>query len=97
MKIEFTDEEDQRICALPESEHGMSNFDHKIDDGLEADLRAGLKGRHAAWEFNGRVWFDARLGMFCEAVRRYHALRGVVAAPTLRELMAEVNDEYGWE
>ena len=96
MKIEFTGEEDQRIRALPESGHGMSNFDHVIDDGLEADLRAGLTGHHAAWEFSGVVWFDARLGQFCEAVRRYHALVGVVAAPTLRELMEEVNDEYGW-
>jgi len=97
VKIEFTGEEDQRICALPESDHGMSNFDHVIDDGLEADLRAGLKGRHAAWDFNGLVWFETRIGQFCEAVRQYHVLVGVVAAPTLRELMGEVNDEYGWD
>jgi hypothetical protein len=82
---------------MPESEHGMSNFDHSVDDGLEEALRAGMKGRHAAWEFNGLVWLDERTGLFCEVVRRYHEVVAVHAAPTLKELMHEVNDEHGWD
>jgi hypothetical protein len=85
------------VRALPESEHGISNFDHAIDPGLEADLRAGMRGSHAAWEFHGTVWFDAKAGQFCEAVRRYRALIGIVGRPTLEELMVAVNDEYGWD
>lgn len=97
MKIEFTDEEDARILALPESDHGMSNEDHTIDDGLEADLYQGMKGRHAAWNFNGLMWLDNRTGMFCEVVRRYHVIVAVHAAPTLKDLMQEVNDDHGWD
>ena len=97
MKIELTSEEDERVLAMPESEHGMSNFDHAIDEGLEDALRSGMTGRHAAWNFNGLVWLDDRTGMFCEVVRRYHVITGVHCAASLKELMDEVSDEYGWD
>jgi|SRR5215472_2942714 len=87
----------EAVLQRPESEHGMSNFDHSIDDGLEADLRAGMRAGHAAWEFHGTVWYDAESGLFYEAVRRYHALVAVIGRPGLRELMHAVNDEWGWE
>ena len=87
----------EAVSALPESEHGMSNFDHSIDEGFEADLRAGMGGSHAAWEFHGTVWYDAKAGQFCEVVRRYHVVVGIVGRPTLEELMEAVNEEYGWE
>ncbi len=80
----------------PESEHGMSNFDQSVDDGLEADLRAGMHAIHSAWDFNGVVWYDPEAAVFCEAVRRYHVLVAVVSRPDLRELMHAVNDEWGW-
>jgi hypothetical protein len=97
VKIELTAEEDARVLALPETKLGMTNFDHSIDPGLDAALREGMKGRHAAWEFNGLVWLDERTGMFCEVVRRYHMVVAAYAAPSLKELMDEVNDEHGWE
>ncbi len=97
MKIEFASATDVLVLGLPESDHGMSNFDQSVDDGLEDDLRAGMKGRHAAWNFNGLVWLDDWTGMFCEVVRRFHVIVAVHAAPTLEELMHEVNDEHGWD
>lgn len=84
-------------CPLdrPDSMLEMSNLDHSIDEGLEDDLRNGLVGTHSAWEFNGTVWFEDE--MFHEEVWRYHFHIETVSAPTLRELMKEVNDRYGWE
>lgn len=87
----------EEVLSRPESDCGMSNFDHSIHDGAEADLRAGMRTRHAAWEFNGVVWYDAEAGMFYEAVRRYHVLQAIIGRPELLDLMAAVNDEYGWE
>lgn len=73
---------------------GMSNFDHKIDDGLDQALRAGgVWGRHAAWEFNGRVWFAN--GRFHEQVWRHRSPVATVTADTLPELMTEVNARWG--
>lgn len=81
-------------AELTEIELGMTNFDHSIDDGFEDALRAGgVFGRHAAWNFNGKVWFAD--GRFHEEVWQYHSPVGVRSADTLRELMETVNDEFG--
>jgi hypothetical protein len=87
----------EKIRDLPESGHGMSNFDHSVDDGLEADLRAGMRGRHAAWDFNGMLWWDEKAGLFYEAVRVYHVVQAIIGRPTLHQLMHDVNDQFGWE
>lgn len=77
---------------------GMSNFDHSVDEGFEEALRAsGVYGRHAGWNFNGLVWFDAASKQFVEEVYVYGARYGSIAAPSLEKLMREVNDEYGWD
>ena len=76
----------------------MSNLDHTIDDGLEAALKAAPSAiycRHAAWNFNGRVWWDGQ--MFVEQVWVYGSPRAEIRAATLQELMDEVNSEYGYE
>jgi len=79
---------------LTEIEKGMSNFDHSIDEGLDDALRAGgVFGRHAAWNFNGRVWFSG--GLFYEEVWCYGKPIGQHSAATLPELMQVVNDKYG--
>jgi hypothetical protein len=82
---------------LPESGHEMSNFDHSADDGLEADLRAGMRAAHQAWNFNGMVWYDEKAGLFYEAVRVYGVVEAVIGRPSLDELMRDVNDQFGWE
>ena len=84
-----------RCPDLPESDHGMSNLDQSIDAGLEADLKNGMIGIHAAWNFNGRVWFED--GMFHEDVWRYRSYSATFSAETLRDLMNTVNDQYGYE
>jgi len=75
----------------------MSNFDHSIDEGLEADLRAGMRGVHSAWNFNGQVWYDADAGLFREEVWVYHVLAAERSAATLEDLMRVVSDEFGWD
>jgi hypothetical protein len=77
------------------SDKGMSNFDHSIDPGMDEDLRAGMRGEHTAWNFHGQVWYDPAEGAFKEEVSVHKAVRGVLSAPTLEELMDEVNAEYG--
>lgn len=81
------------VPDLPDSGLGMSNFDSEIDEGLEAALRNGMKGTHAAWNFNGQVWFAD--GLFHEEVWIYRVPRKVLSAPSLRELMEAVNAEFG--
>jgi hypothetical protein len=84
------------IDPRPDIGEVMTNFDHSIEVGAEEALRAGGRGVHSAWEFNGNVWFEESDGLFHEIVHRYHAPVGHFAAPTLRELMQVVNDEWGW-
>jgi hypothetical protein len=96
--VSAEDEDTQRriLEARPESAHEMSNFDHSIDDGLDEDLRAGMRGVHSGWDFNGIVWFDKDREVFCEAVRVHHELAGIVESPSLGQLMIDVSDVYGW-
>lgn len=73
----------------------MSNFDGSIDDGLADALRGGqVYARHAAWNFNGLVWFAD--GRFHEQVWQYHHPMRTYSADTLTKLMTVVNDDWGW-
>lgn len=73
---------------------GMSNFDHSIDEGFAERLQEGhCYGRHAAWDFNGLVWFAD--GQFHEEVWCYGVRRQVFSADTLEELMQTVNAKWG--
>jgi len=76
---------------------GMSNFDHSVDEGFEDDLRAGLRGTHSAWNFNGQVWYDPDEDVFKEEVWVYHQMVAVRSAPDLETLMRVVSDEFGWD
>jgi hypothetical protein len=76
---------------------GMSNFDGEIDEGVDEALRRGdVYTHHAAWDFNGKVWYDTERGVFIEEIYRYQTLVGDYEAPTLRELMQLTNDDWGW-
>jgi hypothetical protein len=82
------------MTEMAEVEFGMTNFDYTIDEGMEEALRAGnVYGRHAAYNFNGLVFF--RDGKFHEEVWVYHAPTEVVSADSLSELMRAVNEKYG--
>jgi hypothetical protein len=79
-----------------EIELSMSNFDGLIDDGFADALKAGpVFGRHAAYNFNGRVYFKD--GRFHEDVWRYGVHVETLTADTLEELMREANTKYGYE
>jgi hypothetical protein len=74
----------------------MSNFDLTIDPGMDEALTGQpnkVFGRHSAWEFNAKVWFDGEL--FRSEVMRYQSIVGGYSARTLDELMVIHNNEYG--
>ena len=85
-----------KICDedLPESGNSMSNCDGSIDDGMEADLKNGMRSSHAGWDFYGLVWFED--GKFYEMVKQYRAHVATHCADTLEELMESVNSEFGY-
>lgn len=75
---------------------GMTNCDHSIDKGFGDILKdGGYFGRHAGWNFNGLVWFQA--GQFHEEVWVYRVYQETVSAKTLEELMCVVSNKYGWK
>lgn len=81
-----------------ETHLGMSNLDLSIDAGFESAIRADpgrVFGRHAAWNFNGRVWFDGEI--FIEEVWTYGSPVQVIRSRSLNDLMGKVNAIYGSE
>ncbi len=75
---------------------GYSNFDHTFDigeDALAAILRDGGVAPHSAWDHHGALWYED--GQFHEQVSAYGQVVGVVSAPTLAEVVAEVNERWG--
>lgn len=84
--------------VMEELDIGMSNCFHDIDAGFAEALLARpaqVLGRHAGWNFNGKVWFEN--GLFHEQVWCYRQPVKEISAPTLEELMTAVNDEFGAE
>lgn len=73
----------------------MSNWDHSIQEGLKAELRAGRWGHHAGWYFNGHVWFEE--DAFHEEVWQHQQPVTIIVAPSLKELMKVVNGRFGWD
>lgn len=93
------DEQDQGILAkidhMRQEGRTMSNFDHVIPAAMESALRDGAEGSHPGWDHWGRVWFAE--GLFHEDVMQYGHIVKRVSAESLRELMRQVNDEFGYE
>ena len=82
--------------SMEEIELGMTNFDGSIDEGFAEALQARpgeVFGRHAGWNFNGKVFFlDDR---FHEQVWVFGTPRKVISADTLPDLMREVCVQFG--
>jgi len=76
----------------------MSNFDNSIKDGLEKLLieneAVGYSG-HAGENFYGHVYYID--GVFKEDIWSYGIIVATMEATSLRELMNNVNDVYGWD
>jgi hypothetical protein len=76
----------------------MSNYGGCIDQQVAEQLRAAggaAFARHAAWDFNGRVWFSPSGGLWCEEVWRYGVPLETLHAANLSELMRLVNERWG--
>ncbi len=82
---------------MEEVDFGMTNFDGSIDDGFAEALQAQpakVFGRHAAWDFNGLVYFYD--GEFHEEVWVYGSLIQTISADSLPELMEAVCEKFGY-
>lgn len=78
--------------------YGMSNLDFTIDDGFEKAIieKPGkVFGKHYAYNFIGRVWFDNN--KYYEEVWVHRKIVDLVEAESLEELMETVNRKYGDE
>ena len=74
----------------------VSNFDHEIPAGLSDELKNNyVFAEHCGWNFFGKIWFAD--GEFHEQVMRYCSHVATLSAPTLKELVEKVNDEYGYD
>jgi len=86
-----------KTCNMEDIDLGMTNFDGTIDEGFAEALQASpgkVKGRHAAWDFNGQVFFYN--DQFHEEVWIYGSPILIVSADTLPELMREVCETCGY-
>ncbi len=84
------------LDGFEETHLGMTNFDHTIDAEFATVLQAAparVYGRHAAYNFNGLVWFED--GLFHEQVWQFRSPRQIFSALTLQELMNAVNAAWG--
>lgn len=87
-----------RTENMREIDLGMSNFDYSIDEGFEEALRESpgeVFGRHAGWNFNGRVYFFDN--QFHEEVWVYYVQQETISADTLEDLMRAVCERYGYD
>lgn len=87
------------ITIKEEIPYSMSNFDHTIDIGMSDTLKANTNtfGRHAAWNYNGLVYFDKEKNKFIEEIYRYREHIDTREADTLEELFLQVNIKHGDE
>ena len=74
----------------------MSNFDMKINEETALAIKnKKLFSRYAGWNFNGKVfWLNNQWN--CE-VWVYGSPQQIISADTLKELMTDVSDEYGYD
>ena len=71
----------------------MSNFDGKINEGMEEKLKSGkFYGTYPAWNFHGTVWFD---GVFKCGIMQYHHHTATIEGESLQEIMDEACERYG--
>lgn len=79
---------------LDEADETISNFDGEVPESMTSLLRGGRHWvQHCAWNHWGAVWFSD--GKFHERVMYYGAHVATISAPTLKELISDVNSIYG--
>ena len=80
------------------SRPGMTNFDHSIDPDMDQWLRdhPGEECQHSAWNFCGSVSYNEETQLFEERVMVHGVQQATKTCDTLKGLMQQVNDIYGW-
>ena len=78
---------------------GMSNCDHTIDDGLAEALRANprARARYSGWNFCAYVWVEPDDDHFSCEVWRHNEPVKTIRRSTLRDIMTDVSNEFGWD
>ena len=72
----------------------MSNFDHEIDEEVEAKAKAtNIVVEYPAMNFYGSVWFEENT-WYCK-VLRYGCHVETIKGDTPKDIMEEATDEYG--
>ena len=56
---------------------------------------AKVYGKHAGWNFNGKVWWNREEAKWQCEVWQYRVPLEIVSAESLEEIMTEVSDRYG--
>lgn len=82
--------------GMTETELGMSNCYHEIEEGLAEALKekpGEVFAIYAGWNFNARVWFKDE--KFHVEVWTYHVIREILSEDTLEEIMQTVSEKYG--
>lgn len=72
----------------------MSNFDHKIETGVEKRLKKEkVYGSYTAWNFYGIVWFGE--GFFYCKILRYGSFVETITGNDLYSIMETASEKYG--
>ena len=73
-----------------------SNFDHELDDDVVGELeKGGCHAAHAAWNFNGSVWFDPEDGQWYEEVWVHGSPVEQFHGATIMDVIQRANIDYG--
>ena len=76
----------------------MSNFDHKIDEGIATQLRdKPLYSQYAGGNFCGYVWCDHQERKYKCEVWTWGSPKEVIETDNLEEIMSIVCEKYGGE
>ena len=77
---------------------GMSNCDGVVDKGIGKKLKSGkYVAQHSAWNFCGYFWWDKKSKEFIEEVWNYGSPIKIFKGKTPKDLMGQVNAEFGNE
>lgn len=74
-------------------DEAYSNFDHTWNDGAREAIDNGAQMQHSAWNFVGYISKNG--DVYEEQVWQYHSHVKTVTAPSLDELVADVNHQFG--
>lgn len=73
-----------------------SNLSNELDDNVVGELEKGdCYAQHAAWDYNGTVWFDVATATWYEDIWRYQVMVEQFTADTIMGVIQQAIDEYG--